>query len=393
MRRESIAWERAAEVREAAAGWLRAGAIGRPTYEAILDAYPDPCVTPSAIWRILTAAMITAVMLFTLGALWVALQPGSTGVSLLLLALGTAAFVLTDRLDASPRRTRRGAAGATAFWGSVLVLVGLWFWLSEVRMMSWTRALDAVLAASAVVWAVSGWRWGIPVFAGVSAVSLFAFLGRLPFGRALWLLAGAALVGLVARRPDDAAWAPSHRRAAMVLLVTGLAAAYVAINVYSLDLRLIEKLAPLAPTRSASPRWLFVLAAIATAVLPLVILLWGWRSRRTVALDTGIVLAALSLVTLRHYVHVAPLWVVLTLSGAALIVLALAVERALCRGPARERGGFTAEPLFSDERREQALQTVPVVAAFTPAAHVTTEDKGFAGRGGTFGGGGVSDRF
>jgi uncharacterized membrane protein len=179
----------------------------------------------------------------------------------------------------------------------------------------------------------------------------------------------------------------------MVLLVTGLGAAYAAINVYSLDVGLIEELATLIRTPSALAPPLFVLAALATAVLPLAILLWGWRSRRTVVLDTGIVLAALSLVTLRHYVRVAPLWTVLTVSGAALIVLALAVERALRRGLDRERGGFTAEALFSGAR-EGALQTVPVVAAFTPAPAVTkTEEQGFVGRGGAFGGGGASDRF
>ena len=111
-------------------------------------------------------------------------------------------------------------------------------------------------------------------------------------------------------------------------------------------------------------------------------------------LDTGIVLAALSLVTLRQYVHVAPLWIVLTASGAALIVLALVVERALRHSPDGERGGFTADALFSDDRRQQMLQTVPVVATFTPTAHVpATEEKGFAGRGGAFGGGGASDKF
>jgi hypothetical protein len=106
------------------------------------------------------------------------------------------------------------------------------------------------------------------------------------------------------------------------------------------------------------------------------------------------VLLALSLVTLRHYVHVAPLWVVLTASGALLIALALAVERALRRSPGGEHTGFTADALFSDERRQHILQTVPVVAAFTPAAPAAAaEEKGFAGRGGTFGGGGASGKF
>jgi len=38
MRRQSAAWERAAEVREAARGWLRAGAVDEPTEHAISGA-------------------------------------------------------------------------------------------------------------------------------------------------------------------------------------------------------------------------------------------------------------------------------------------------------------------------------------------------------------------
>ena len=395
MRAESVAWERAAEVREAAEGWRRFGAIGTATYDAIGNAYPDPCVTPSAVWRVLTAVMVTAVMVFTLGALWLALRPGATILALLLFVLGAAAYMVTERLEASPRSARRGVAGATAFWGNILVLAGLGIFLSEGQRIGGERTFDAVLLASALVWAASCWRWGSPLFAGLSAVSLFVFFSRLPFGRALWVLGGLALTGLVARRPDDAAWAPSHRRAAMVLLVAGVGAVYVASNVYSLDERLVEGFLKFAPRHGALPSWLIVVAAIATAVLPLAVLWWAWKSRRVLLLDTGVVLVALSLVTLRHYVRVAPLWVVLIVSGALLIVVALAVERALRRRPGGERWGFTADPLFSDERRQQLLQTVPVVAAFTPPAApvAATDEPGFTGRGGTFGGGGASDKF
>jgi len=121
-------------------------------------------------------------------------------------------------------------------------------------------------------------------------------------------------------------------------------------------------------------------------------LAWGLRSRRTFLIDTGIALTALSLVTLRHYVHLAPLWVVLTLSGAALVVLALAVERTLRRAPGGEVAGFTAEPLFADERRMHALEVVPVAAAFTAAPGQPGEDKGLGG-GGRFGGGGAGEKF
>jgi uncharacterized membrane protein YgcG len=134
--------------------------------------------------------------------------------------------------------------------------------------------------------------------------------------------------------------------------------------------------------------------AVATAVVPLAVLVWGARSRRTFLVDTGIVLVALSLVTVRHYIHIAPLWVMLILAGAALVILALTVEQALRRAPAGEIAGFTGDPLFSDERRQHALQVIPVVAAFTSAAPgPTAQEKDFTGGGGKFGGGGASEKF
>ena len=65
MRQDSAAWERAAEVHEAAQGWLRVGAIDEPTEHAIREAFPDPCITPSAVWRVLTACVVAAVIAFT----------------------------------------------------------------------------------------------------------------------------------------------------------------------------------------------------------------------------------------------------------------------------------------------------------------------------------------
>lgn len=393
MKRDSVAWERAAEVREAADGWLRAGAIDRSTHRAIGRAYPSPGVTPSAVWRILAVVLVTAVTLCTLGAVWIATHPGGTGLSLLFFVLAAALLIATECLEASPRLARRGAAGATSFWACVFVLVALWLFLHENAGVGAGRALDAVLVASTLGWGAACWRWGHPLFAGFSAASMFCILGRLPMGRVLWILAGLALAGLAARRVDEAAWAPSHRRAAKVLLVTGLAAVYVAVNVYSLDEQFLERLRGIAPTRTGAPPGLVVPMAIATAVLPLAILAWAGISRRTFLLDAGIVLLALSLVTLRHYVHVAPLWAALMASGAVLLGVALAVERALRRSPGGERMGFTADALFSDERRQQILQTVPVVAAFTPGPAAAAREEGFAGRGGTFGGGGASDKY
>jgi hypothetical protein len=393
MRPESVAWERAAEVRGAARGWRRVGAIDEATEQSIRQAVPDPCITPSAVWRVLAAAVLAAVIVCTFGALSIAFRPGTTALQVLLFLYAGVCLIATDLLEASPRSARRGVAGATALLGIAFFLIGLGVFLTDTLRVRYHEAIDVLLIVSALAWAAGCWRWGSPLFAALSATSLFLFLGRLPQARALWVLAGAVLAGMAARRLDAARWAPSHRRGAAVIVVAGLVGAYAALNVYSLDEHLLEQLRRFGPTATTPPRALFILAAVATAVVPLAILGWGIRSRRTFVLDTGIVLLALSLVTLRHYVHLAPLWAVLTLSGALLLVLALAVERALRRAAGGEIAGFTADPLFSDERRQRALQIVPVAAAFTPAPSAPAEEKGFAGEGGRFGGGGATEKF
>jgi MFS family permease len=394
MRPDSARWERAAEVRAAAQGWLQAGAIDQATLDAIGKAFPDPCIRPSTVWRALTAGMVTAIVLCTVGAFGIAFRARDTGLQVLLFLFAGACLVATEQMEASPRLARRGAAGAASFWAVVLFLAGFGLFLFTTIEILPHDALDAWLVAGALAWGASSWRWGNWLFAGFSAASLFVFLGRVPQGRVLCLLVGMALAALAARRLDDASWAPSHRRAAAVLVVTGLIAAYAAVNVYSLDMHLLESLRGSARMSVRPLPGLFVLSAVGTAFFPLVILAWGIRSRRTFLIDTGIVLLGLSLVTLRYYVHLGPLWVVLTVSGAALVVFTLAVERALRRAPQGEISGLTANHLFVDERRQRALQIVPVVAAFTPPAPgQPAEEKGFAGGGGRFGGGGAGEKF
>jgi hypothetical protein len=393
MRREAIAWERAAEVDAAARGWRRVGAIEEATYRRIRETFPDPCVTPGAVWRVLTGGVVAAIVLCTLAAMALSVWGSSTEIQVLLLLWGAACLVATEVLEASPRSARRGAAGATSVLGVGLFLVGLGLVLVETVRLRDDDAIDVLLVAAVLTCGLAAWRWGSPLFTGLAGGALFCSLARLPHGRLLWLLAGTALAGAAAWGLDDGRLAPSHRVGAAVLTVIGIGAVYAAANVYSLDEGVLEHLARLAPGREDLPRGARLAAAAATALLPLAVLAWGLGSRRTFLLDTGIVLLALSLVTLRHYVQVAPLWVVLTLSGALLVILALVVERALRRARDGELAGFTAEPLFSDERRQRALQIVPVVAAFTPEAHAPSHEPGFAGEGGRFGGGGAQEKF
>ena len=110
------------------------------------------------------------------------------------------------------------------------------------------------------------------------------------------------------------------------------------------------------------------------------------------AILAGLVGVLASLVTLRFYVHVAPLWVVLLLGGSVALGLALLLRRFLDSGPQHERHGFTAEPLFADPEGRSALEVAASVVSLTPAAR-PMEKPGFEGGGGSFGGGGASGKF
>jgi uncharacterized membrane protein YgcG len=131
----------------------------------------------------------------------------------------------------------------------------------------------------------------------------------------------------------------------------------------------------------------------ATAAVPIVYLAIGLRTRRYAFLILGMGTAVASAVTLRAYIHLAPLWVILTLSGAFLTALVFTLRRYLDSGPGKERGGFTAEPLFEDLARRRMLEAGAAVLSLSPEARPVHEEPKYTGGGGSFGGGGSNSEF
>src|SRR5262249_38331097 len=145
--------------------------------------------------------------------------------------------------------------------------------------------------------------------------------------------------------------APPIRGAASAVFAIALIAIYAAVNRYSVEQRAVEAMARGGTSASApAPAALLILSSVATAVLPLALMAWGLRRRQTLVLDLGIVFAALSLVTLRYYIHISPLWVLLTGGGAVLVLGALRIGRVLRDAPGSELRGFTARPLSERKR-------------------------------------------
>lgn len=396
MRRDGARADRAEAVRNAAHAWERAGAIDGAARAAIEERFPDDRerVTPAMAVLLFLFSFLAingaAGLLATVTS--VGNRPGS--MAALALALGIGLTLLTELLIGAQRRVRTGIEAATSL-AALGYLTGFASWfLSKVIGLENEVHLVVTFAIAALLWAAAAWRWGYPLYAGVAAAS---FLGGFLFvdgGRLAWIVLPLAAAPLLLRGADSPRLPPVHRTACTAALGVALIGLYVAFNLRSYDLGWLERFLRY---RSPAPFWpmpgLGPVAIAGTALVPIVYLALGLRSRRAVFLLPGVATAAASLVTLRYYVHFAPLWVVLAVSGGLLIAAALILRRFLDAGPEHERGGFTAEPLFADPDRLRLLEAGAAILTLSPEARPAHEKPGFTGGGGSFGGGGSSSDF
>lgn len=385
------AQSRVAEVRQAARAWRKAGVIDAATLTAIEAAYPDERVRLATAWKVLIFVVVSVAVNAVFAGFVMTTNTGEGGGAWLVFAAIFAGT--TEALLASRRIGENGSAAATSFWAAVYAIVGAATAHFAGTSLDTERAVTVALLVATVAFAAACWRWGFELYGVFAAIAFFFLLARFPGGRLWWVLAGVLLILAAVRGLDRAALPPPLRRACGGVLVVASLAVYAALNRYALDRRLIE----LVENESAATRsepWLAIpaLSTVATAVIPLLFIAWGLRERRMLLLDLGVILGALSLVTLRFYVHLAPLWFLLAAAGAVLTLAALGLNRRLRRAPGAERAGFTARPLYSG-RSAPGLRTAAVVAAFAPDAAPRPEDGGFTPGGGRFGGGGASGSF
>ncbi|HEY0557518.1 MAG TPA: hypothetical protein VGG20_24910 [Thermoanaerobaculia bacterium] len=386
--------DRHAAVRDAARGWRRAGVIDDTALAVIDAAYPDGRQGVGPVFRVL-------LFLFTLisinGAVgFFAMMFGRPleALPMLLLVFGLGLIAATEVQITGMRRALGGVEAATSLVG-IGYLTGAVAWLcfEKIKMQD-DRAMAATLLAAAILLVLAAWRWGYPLYAGLAMAALLGCLSFLPSGRLLWIGVPLLTALPLTRLADSGRLPPAHRASCAAALAVGLAGLYVAVHYGSFDFGLIEDFrkgwgAPPSSPDSAL-RWLSIAA---TVLVPAIYLAIGLRTRRWVFLILGIGTAAASLVTLRWYVHLAPLWVILTLAGAALVGMVFALRRYLDSGPGQERYGYTAEPLFEDAGRRRMLEAGAAVLSLSPEARPVHEEPKLTGGGGSFGGGGSSSDF
>jgi hypothetical protein len=381
--------DRARAVRLAARAWQRAGAIDEATRRAIDERYPDDRQRLGPIFRVLVFffAFISTNMLL---GLFAACASGGTeavlGTSLLM--FGAVLVGVTEVLLGPLRRADSGVEAATALMGVGYLAGGCTWVLSSGA--HFRHEFEIFLLACVVLATAGAVRWGFAFLAGIATIALFLSLGQMPGGRITWIVLSLALIVPALSLSRSAALTPSHRRCSAVIAALALLALYGAVHIGSWDSRWLEELAD-ASGRYDWPPWLRLFPILATALLPVILIAIGLLRRQVLLINVGLLLGAASAVTLRFYVHVAPVWIVLIGSGAAALGAALAVRRFLASGPRGERGGFTAEPLFEDAMRRHAAELVATIAALAPGARpaAASESSELRPGGGRFGGGGA----
>jgi hypothetical protein len=395
MRAELALAQRFALVRRAARDWRRDGAIDAACVAEVKARCPDTRVRRGPVARVVFFIFVSIVVLALVSFVAISIEPSDRTLKWLFLVAGLALAAATELQQGRMRFDGCGSEAATSFFALVFVVS------SEAGFIgiSWNSSghLAAFLLVAAFLCAAAAWRWGYPLYALAAAGCLF---GAIACGkentRAIWVVAALGLLAITARYWDNERL-PVHARTSLECLAAAtLCALYAAGNRYLFDHGFLRgrTFADAAVTGQEVAGIGKLLSSAATGAIPVAVLAWGLLRRRRLLIDLGLAFSALSLVTLRFYVHLGPLWLVLGGSGAAVLVLAIGADRLLHASPGRERFGLTAEPLFEDQQKLNLLKAAAVIGTLSPD-NAPAKELGpeFKGGGGQYGGGWASGEF
>jgi hypothetical protein len=391
VRADAARADRNRAIQLAAEDWRRAGILDDARLAGVRAAYPDDRSRLGPVFRVLVF-LFTALALAAAYGTVVAAGLRGDAAGFLALVYGALLGAATEYQIGALRRSEGGTETATSAVALGFLLGGAGWIFASVLHLRAPALISLLLAVCAALFTEAARRWGYPLYAAIAAGSAFGLLARLPGGRWIWIAASLAAIVPLLRASDSPRLPPSHRSSALAAALVSVGALYVALHLVSFDQGLIESFAHVPETSGPPNTALRPLCIAGTALVPIGVLVAGIRSRRRLLLDAGIVLSVASLVTLRFYVHVAPLWLILLVSGAAAIGVALALRRWLDDARRKERHGFTAEPLFEQQERQRALEIAAAAISLGPESRELPREKpaGFEGGGGRSGGAGAT---
>jgi len=390
MRPDVARADRMHAVREAAGEWFRSGWIDEAARRRIEETYPDDRVRAGITFRILFFVLTLCALQGAMGILYM-LTRTALGFGALALVGGAACAFLTEHMTGTLKRRQGGIEAAVSVFAVAQLIAAVVVVNHDARLWSSETRVTLDLLWAALLCLAAAWRWGYWPYSALGALLFFASVSRLPFGRMLWMLIAIILWPWLSAGCDTPHLPPSLRKCAAAFLTVCILALYAAVNVYSLDNHFVEfDLMFAKPAPGLIARRLSI--ALTTAV-PVIVLLLGIRGRRRLFLNLGFLLGIASLLTLRQYFHLAPMWLVLVAGGLVLIAIAVLLKRLLDSAKGGERGGFTAALLLENPKKQRALEVLASVAILTPESKPASTKSEFQGGGGKFGGGGASGDF
>lgn len=396
MRPEAALADRAAAVREAARAWQCAGAIDEAARAAIEARFPDDRERVGPVFRVLLFLFTLLAVNGGYGLVGLVIGSGHNGgdtMAVFALLTGGAMTALTELQTGRLRRRQGGTEAGTSLLAVGFLAAALGWVLFTGADLPFRDALSLFCLASAGLLAAAAWRWGYPLYAAAAAAALLTAVARFPFGRLLWVVLPLAAAPFLLRLRESPRLPPAHRASWTAVLLVALTGLYLAVHLGSWDDQTIEQIGKIRLVSTPESDLLWWAAVAGTALVPAAFLAAGLRRRSYPLLLLGLVTGVASLVTLRFYVHLAPLWVVLLASGAVLATGVALLRRYLESGPEGERHGYTAAPLFEDAARLRLLEAAAAVVTLTPEARSLRDEPRFKGGGGEFGGGGASGQF
>lgn len=342
---------------------------------------PSGLYTPSVFARVGLCLLTSVIVLAVLGLAFLVVASGSTssaGYGILCLFVGLVCYAVLEVFVQLKGHFRSGVDDALLFASVTLVCVGI-------AVAQNTEPGTLTWVAYGLICGYAVLRFGdrlmtLCALGCFLAAIFFSTLGHTADYLGIGLLAALSLsLDLLALRMDKEAFAKPYRGCLLVLRYASLLTLYASVNYYFV-LEVYTYDIAVAPSAATGVFW------ITTDALPILYIIIGLRGRSRPALHVGMVTAAATIFTYRHYHPLLPLAEAMTLAGLLLIGAAWGLIHYL----KEPKGGITSEALGAGAT---GLELLAVTQAFGARGVVPPAHDGTSFGGGSFGGGGAGGDF
>lgn len=358
---------------------LENGDLTPPQYEQVKTEFPVPFKQPNIFIRLGLLLFTSLCVIFSISLITFitgTLDSSSSGWGILSIIFAVSLTTVNEYFIRERQWYRQGSDNALAYASIGCFVMGI-------SMLTKADSLSSLALLSFVSISIATVRYGDPLLALAAfyalLISFFSLIddGQLPL--ILMSVAGAGLSILIyffaqmaSKRDDLFYWSDCF----VVLKWAALGVFYASINYYVVG-TIFQK-----NYENGTPTSYNTLFAVLTAVVPLVYLAVGIKTKDRTLWIMGFLGIVASIMTYRHYHSIMPIEYTLTLAGLAFLVLAFVLIKYL-KTP---KNGFAYQP---KRHRSNLIESLVVNQLLQNAATSSTPEQHVKFGGGDFDGGGA----